>query len=336
MATAPSADTLRIATYDAELNRKGTGLMLAAIGKDDPQVIAVAGVIARARPDILLLLGVDLDHKLHGAKALRDKIAEQGHVFQHVIAMSSNRGLATGVDLDGDGRSWRAADSQGFGWFTGQNGMVILSRYPAETADAVDHSALLWHQLPDAQMPVHNNAPFPSAEAHRVLRLASNGHWMVPFSLPGGEKITLLTMDATPPVFDGPEDSNGLRNAAEVGFWQMVLDGQIGTPPKGPFVMLGNANIDPEKGDGKRHAIRALLSDPRLQDPRPLNASGSTATVDWPDPVPGDMRVDYVLPSASLQVTGAGVLWPKGKGALEVKGTRPSRHHLVWVDVTLP
>ena len=38
-------------------------------------------------------------------------------------------------------------------------------------------------------------------------------------------RLTILAFAATAPVFDGPEDRNGLRNAAEIGLWPLLLDG---------------------------------------------------------------------------------------------------------------
>ena len=53
------------------------------------------------------------------------------------------------------------------------------------------------------------------------------------------------------------------------------------------------------------------------------------------DEAPGNLRVDYVLPSAGLEITGAGVFWPvEGEPGAALIGA--SDHRLVWVDVTLP
>ena len=142
--------------------------------------------------------------------------------------------------------------------------------------------------------------------------------------------LTLMAIDAAPPVFDGPEDRNGARNADQIRLLQKVLDGNVGRPPEGDFVILGNLNLDPERGQGRRDVVRALLRDLRLRDPRPRDDAGRLATADWRDPVPGDLRVDYVLPSAELGVLDAGVLWPQDvAGASE----GASRHALVWVDI---
>src|SRR5690606_27700461 len=123
-------------------------------------------------------------------------------------------------------------------------------------------------------------------------------HWDVPVRVPDGDTLHLLAWYASPPVFDGPEDRNGKRAADEARFWLHYLNGALGPPPEGPFVLLGDANLDPARGDGDHRAIARLLADPRLVDPRPQGAKG-LATADWPEP-PGPLRVDYVLPSSSL------------------------------------
>ena len=157
--------------------------------------------------------------------------------------------------------------------------------------------------------------------------------------LPSGP-LHLLAFHATPPVFDGPEDANGRRNHDEIQFWQVFLDGAFGPPPKDRFVVMGDANLDPDDSDGRQGAIRTLLVDPRLQDPRPMRPGPVAATpdksgdprlhtVDWPPPGPGTLRVSYILPSRDLRVSGAGIHWPEDSAAA-------SRHRLVWVDLTVP
>jgi hypothetical protein len=44
--------------------------------------------------------------------------------------------------------------------------------------------------------------------------------------------------------------------------------------------------------------------------------------------------VDYVLPSADLNVRGAGVHWPSDRPALD-QAVTASRHRLVWVDLEI-
>jgi endonuclease/exonuclease/phosphatase family metal-dependent hydrolase len=339
------SETLRIATFNTELHRKGPGLLLRDIrsGRDD-QVVAVARVIAEAKPDILALQGIDWDHDYKAVDALAEVLSDAGVSYPHRISLQPNTGMATGLDMDGDGRLGGPGDAQGFGYYTGQGGMAVLSRHPF--ADVRDLSALLWQDLPDAFLPVdEDGTAYPSPEAQAIQRLSSTGHWVVPVTLPSGQILTLMPFHASPPVFDGPEDRNGRRNHDEIRLWQVLLDGALGAVPTAPFVVLGDANLDPLDGAGLKPAITALLGDPRLQDPRPASNGAAEAgsqghlgkdaldTVDWPDP--GRLRVDYVLPSADLTVVGSGVIWPPQDDPLRDDVLRASRHRLVWVDLLL-
>lgn len=344
MASPVLAGTYRVATYNTELQRRGPGLLLRDIlSGSDPQVLAVVDVIKQTSPDVLLLNRFDYDAggvALTAFAALLDD-------YPYRFALRPNTGLQTGLDMDGDGRVGGPRDAQGYGRFAGQGGMAILSRYPLGVEHVQDFSALEWTAFPDAMLPAVDGKPFPSPQALAKQRLSSVGHWVVPVQLPEGV-VYLLAFHAGPPVFDGPEDRNGKRNHDELRFWNAYLDADLeALPPEGPFVILGDANQDPLDGEGLKDAIRGLLAHPLVQDPLPksrgavvaareqggANASHLTDpaldTVDWnDDPAPGNMRVDYVLPSRDLQVAGAGVYWP-----VERDVGMASRHRLVWVDV---
>ena len=128
--------------------------------------------------------------------------------------------------------------------------------------------------------------------------------------------------------------------------WSAALDGEFGPPPE-TFVVLGNANLDPNDGDGLREAMQSFLSDPRLQDSRPDSIGGALAaspghlgdpaldTADWAETGPGNLRVSYVLPSANLRIVDAGVVWPDPASDPDldeaVRAAGP--HRLVWVDI---
>lgn len=331
------AGSLRIASFNTELSRRGPGLLLRDIERgEDPQVAAVIAVIAAARPDVLLLQGIDWDLENRAMQALQRRLAKAGAHYPHLLSLQPNAGLPPPqpLDMDGDGRTGGPGDNQGYGRFRGQGGMALLSSLPVEDAEVRDLSDLLWRDLPQAQLPrTADGRPFPSAAAQQVQRLSDTGHWLVPLRLPGGGRLQLMAFHASPPVFDGPEDRNGLRNHDEIRLWQLLLDGRLAQvpAPAPPFVIAGDANLDPRRGAGRKAAIRELLADPRLQDPQPRSPAAGTATVEWQDA--GRMRVDYVLPSAALQVTGAGVYWPDGPGH---PAAAASRHRLVWVDIALP
>lgn len=297
-----------------------------ARGTDD-QIAAVLEVIKAADPDVLALQGIDYDLTSEALKRLA-----QATGYPHHFAVRPNTGLPTAHDMDGDGRLGGPRDAQGYGRFSGQGGMAILSRYPILTDEVQDLSAILWTDIPDPLLPVISNGPFPSAGAQAIQRLSTTGHWIVPIALADGP-FDLMTFHASPPVFDGEEDRNGRRNHDEIRLWQQVMDGNVGTAPKGRFVIAGDANLDPVDGEGIKSAIVSLLADPRLQDLLPKGAEG-TDTVDWTDPVPGNLRVDYVLPSTHWQVLGAGVFWPDFGDPMADTVATASRHRLVWVDLS--
>jgi hypothetical protein len=328
-AGAAAAEPLRVATYHVELSRDGPGLLLRDIGRNDPQVEAAARVIAFAGADVVVLLGIDYDYGLAALGAFAERVAAAGANYPYRFALRPNTGLASGLDLDGDGQPGGPGDAQGFGRFSGQGGMAVLSRLPVREAEARDFSALLWRDLPGAILP---DGIDPNVAA--VQRLSTTGHWEVPVNLPGGGTLRLLAWHATPPVFDGPEDRNGRRNHDESAFWLRLLEGALPfPPPEPPFILLGNANLDPARAEGRADALNRLLALPALQDPRPAGAAG-LATVDFSENGgPGPMRSEYVLPSARLTVVASGVIWPAPDDPLWPSVQAATRHRLVWVDV---
>ena len=322
------------------------------LSRGDAQIEATADVIAAAAPDILLITGFDYDLDGVALAAFADRLSDRGADYPHGFAFRPNTGWPSGVDLNGDGYVGGAGDAQGYGRFSGENGMAILSRLPVETGAATDYSAFLWRDLPGGLIA---GAALSDA-AQEAQRLSTTGHWSVPVTLADGSSLTLLAWYATPPVFDGPEDRNGRRNHDETAFWLQLLDGDLPyAATAGPFILLGDANLDPVDGDGRVAALSALLSDPRLQDVRPRSDGGREAatvqagvnagqsgdaaidTADWPDDQgPGNLRVDYVLPSAGLKVLDAGVWWPKPGDPALATAEAASRHRLVWIDLDLP
>lgn len=342
-----NSETLRVATFNTGLKRDGPGLLLRDIQRaKDPQIKAVIAVIAANAPDILALQGIDWDHDGAALDALADQLGAAGAVYPYRFTRRPNSGMPTGLDMDGDHRLGRPRDAQGYGEFSGQGGMAILSRYPILGDKVQDFTSLLWRDLPGAILPTHpDGQPFPTAKAQAAQRLSNTGHWVVPIALPNGREMSLLTFHAGPPVFDGPEDKNGRRNHDEIRFWQLFMDGEFGAPINERFVLAGGANLDPYDSEGRTQAVNMLLRDPRLQNPAQSSAGAAHApdqghsgpnaqdTVDWPKP--GRLRVDYVLPSRDWLVVDAAVHWPAPGEAGHKDAITASRHRLVWVDLQL-
>ena len=300
------AEPLTLATWHADLSRKGPGLLLRDLARGD--LDPVLAEIAAADPDVLLLTDIDYDHDGVALGQIAEALAAAGAPYPYRFTARPNTGIPTGLDLDGDGRLGGGRDAQGFGEFSGQGGMALLSRVPVSLER--DLTALLWADLP-------GHRRLPDDPAPDLQRLSSAAHWVLRLDTPGGP-LSLLAWHATPPVFDGPEDRNGRRNADELALWLRYLDGAFGDVAPRP-VLIGNANLDPARGDGLQDAMREELADPRLPD----SLAGSD-TVEWDST--GPMRVSYVLPPSDLRVLDARTRPPAAE----------QRHRMVLVTLDLP
>jgi 3-phytase/alkaline phosphatase D len=218
-----------------------------------------------------------------------------------------------------------------------------------------------------------NLGGFYSPEEQAVLRLSSKSHWDIPIRV-DGEVIHVLASHPTPPAFDGPEDRNGKRNFDEIRFWadyitpdrgNYIYDdrGNVGgLTPGSQFVIMGDQNADPFDGNSYDRAILQLLQNPfvntnsvpfssggaqqaELQGGENLTHQGNPFfdTADFNDRAPGNLRVDYVLPSADQEIVRSEVFWPINTDPLfrlvgtfdpNLPGGFPSSdHRLVAVDV---
>lgn len=365
--SAVSIPVARFATFNVALNRAGEGQLLAELqGGKSEQARRIAEIVQRVAPDVLFVCELDRDHAFATATVLaREYLAVSQHGQPPVdlpfcYAGEVNTGEPSGLDLDGDGRSDGPGDAFGFGAFPGQYGMALLSRHPILHDGIRTFRLQRWSTMPGALRPEGRYGD----EAWQHLRLSSKSHWDVPIGV-GKQVVHVLCCHPTPPVFDGPEDSNGCRNHDEIRFWvdyltpgadAWIVDdaGRGGGLPAGePFVLLGDLNCDPQDGDGRRAALSALLQHPRVQDPQPGSAGGEAAsrqqwrvnathkgepvldTSDFPDEAgagPGNLRVDYVLLARELRAHERGVYWPLPAQAGGMLVTA-SDHRLVFVDV---
>jgi hypothetical protein len=292
--------------------------------------------------------------------------------YRYRFVAPSNTGVPSGFDLDNNGSVGGPNDAFGFGAYPGQFGMAVFSRYPILRHHVRTFQRFLWRDMPGALLPDDPATPaladWYSPEELAVFRLSSKSHWDLPV-LVGRKVIHTLVSHPTPPVFDGPEDRNGRRNHDEIRLWSDYVlpsrsgylyddQGRRGGLKAGArFVIMGDQNADPFDGDSVPGAAQQLLENPRVNASRTPTSPGGPEqavlqgganlthrgdpafdTADFVDvPGPGNLRVDYVLPSKNLRILAAGVFWPLSSDPLfRLVGVFPfptSDHRLVWVDV---
>ncbi len=363
---------MRVATFNIAMGLKQAGQLSEALASgSDQRLHQVAEILQRVRPDIVLLNEFDYDPDIDAAALLNNGYLAQGHNGQSPIhypfhfRAPVNTGIDSGLDLDGDGETGGPADAWGFGDFPGQYGMLVLSRYPIDPQASRTFQNFLWSALPNAKRPVNpDGSPFYPNGIWQKLRLSSKSHWDLRFDV-DGEDFHLLAFHPTPPVFDGPEDRNGLRNFDEIRFWRDYTD-PTGAPHivddegisggmenHGHFVIAGDFNADPVDGDSVDQAADQLLKAEWINSGCvPISKGAEQATdrqgglnkdhrgaaaadtADFNDRYTGNLRLDYVLPSKQLTVNGCGVFWPaSNEDGHEL--VKVSDHRLVWLDITL-
>lgn len=309
--------------------------------------------------------------------------------FAYRYTPTTNTGIASSLDLDNSGTIGGGNDAYGFGNFAGQYGFTVYSKY--EIVGVRSFQNFLWKDMPgnlltnDTSSGANNLANYYSPAEIGALRLSSKNHVDVTVRI-NGQDVHFLTAHPTPPTFDGSEDKNGKRNHDEIRFWADYVNGASyiyddqgatgGLAGGAKFVIAGDYNADPHDGDSFANAINQLLSDPLVNTSLTPESTGGIAaatypsnngsanqyhtgdprfdTADFSDSAPGNLRVDYVLPSANMDIEGAGIFWPVDSDTnvanttgelFDLVGTYnnpglysglpSSDHKAVWVDVNV-
>ena len=372
---AENATEIKVATFNVSMEsgnylprgETGDNTVLAKIlaDGDHPQVKNIAAIIQRVRPDVILLNEFDyIENPESGIKAfLRNYLnqPQQGSKsinYPYFYYATVNTGQPSPFDLDNSGEATGVgADAWGYGFYPGQYGMAILSKYPIDNEKVRTFQHFKWRDMPGF-MPTTkpDGSPWYSPEAWQQMPLSSKSHWDIPIIVTG-KTIHILASHPTPPVFDGPENRNGIRNHDEIRFWLDYLDpaaaGYIyddngnkgGLAERSRFVLLGDLNASADgDGDAISSAITALVKHRRINQsftPASLGAAEHTPelahakyhTASW------RMRADYVLASDSgFNIKKGGVFWPaKSEADYPLVGARgaSSDHRLVWLTLEL-
>jgi len=381
-AAEPNRDTVRFSTFNASLNRNALGQLITDLSTpNNAQAKVIAEIVQRNRPDVLLVNEFDFDSTNTALSLFQTNylsVSQNGAqpiVYPHRFTAESNTGIPSGFDLNNAGGIGGPDDAFGFGFFPGQFGMAVYSKYPIRADEIRTFQNFLWKDMPGALLPDDPMTAAPadwySPDELAVFRLSSKSHWDVPIEI-GGKVVHFLVSHPTPPVFDGPEDRNGTRNFDEIRFWadyitpgnrnRYIYDDEGrrgGLQPGSLFVIAGDQNSDPLDGDSIPGSIQNLLEHPLVNAKETPSSPGGTQqsalqgganathlsdpafdTADFADGAPGNLRADYVLPRKNMQILDAAVFWPLDTDPLfPLVGLFPfpsSDHKLVRIDVAIP
>jgi hypothetical protein len=380
-ACAKPKSVVRFATFNASLNRNVEGQLVSDLSTPaNAQARAAAEIIQRANPDVLLINEFDFDAAGQAADLFRSnylEVPQNGATpvhYPYYFQAPSNTGVPSGFDLDNSGGVGGPNDAFGFGFFPGQFGMIVYSRYPIDEEEVRTFQKFLWKDMPGALLPDDPATSAPddwySPAELAAFRLSSKSHWDVPIFV-GDKTVHFLVAHPTPPVFDGPEDRNGTRNHDEIRLLADYLspstssyivddDGvRGGLQPGALFVVAGDMNSDPLDGDSIPGSAQLLLDHPHVNSSETPTSPGGPQqsalqgganathagdprfdTADFADSAPGNLRVDYVLPRKNIKITASAVFWPLAADPLFAPvGVFPfpaSDHRLVWIDARIP
>ncbi len=253
-AVVETGPTVRFAQFNISFYRDAEGALIEDLrGGQNAQAQAVAEIIRRVRPDVILLNEFDYDAAGEGVEVFQDEYLAVGDGvlrrlqdlvardvdtfgvdrteatepirYRYVYLAPSNTGEPSGFDLNNDGITGGALgtrdhgnDSFGFGTYPGQYSFAVLSRFPIDEGAIRTYRKTRWIDVPGAVLPDDptTNAPadWYSTEELEVFRLSSKNHAMVPILIDDA-RVNLVASHPTPPGFDGQEDRNGKRNFDE-------------------------------------------------------------------------------------------------------------------------
>jgi len=373
-ASSNEKSTIRVASYNVSLFRNEEGRLIKDLSSvDNQQARNIAEIIQTVRPDIITLMEFDYDSAGEGLTSFQKNylsVSQNGKEpveYEYSMVFPSNTGVASGLDLNNDGKVEGPNDAFGFGRFPGQYAFALLSKYPINKEETRTFQRFLWKDMPGALWPAYaDSTDYYTDEEKEQFRLSSKNHADVPIAIPGGT-IHLLISHPTPPVFDGPEDKNGRRNHDEIRLWADYISGgdnaqylyddkhNFGGIKGEYFMIMGDLNADPVDGDSYNHAIQQLLKHPAVHQEASLgvfvpSSKGSEEKAKAKPRKEGDnagnplhdtsvwgLRIDYLLPSKNIEVIESGVFWPSSDDPeyYLIKENAASDHMLVWMDFQL-
>ena len=328
------------------------------------QIRNIAEIIQRVAPDIILLNEFDNNSK-YGKQSLslflnnylaREQNGQQPINYPYIYQGEVNTGIPLVNETNIKVNKTLLDEHHGFGHYSGQYAMVLLSKYPIKNDKIKTFQKFKWRDMPGALKPINPDTGMTWYPEYiwQQIRLSSKSHWDIPIIIEG-ELIHILASHPTPPVFDGPENKNGKRNHDEIRFWNDYISKEnhnyiyddnmvFGVLSENSrFIIVGDLNASVDEGEAITNAIYALVNHEKIIDPKPeslgaiqhskQNPTAKNHTTSW------RMRADYVLPSSyGFNLKASGVFWPQQQSSLyKLINNRQasSDHRLVWVDLEI-
>ena len=322
---------VRFATFNASLNRNTAGQALTDLSTPgNAQADAVAEIIQRVRPDVLLINEFDFEPGNALADAFRANYLAMPHNgaqpidYPYVFVAPSNTGISSGFDLNNNGQIVTTVgapgygdDSFGFGQFPGQFGMAVFSRYPIDESGIRTFQQFLWKDMPGALLPDDPSTPAPadwySPDELAVFRLSSKSHWDVPdrhrrptpstswSAIPRRPSSTARRIATGPGTAtrsgSGPTTSRPARRPRT----STTTTGSTGgLRPNAFFVIAGDQNSDPLDGDSIPGSIQQLIEHPLVNTTVTPSSAGGPFWADVQDALNDVHRSDPAFDTADF------------------------------------
>jgi hypothetical protein len=279
------------------------------------------------RPDVLSINEIEAGQD--APRLFLDNFLQRGdaplHYPYHYIG-TTNSGVSTGLP--------QPFDQKGFGLFEGQYGIAVFSRFPIFKGGVRSFEGFPWRALPKELSCLGDRA----VEIHESFPLFSTNLLDVPLRI-GGRDLHAIILHASVPV-KGPVNKE--RNANQLNFLNEYISGRAlpGVEPfeaGKSFVVMGDLNADPEKGEGVREAMRRLLENPALNGlvpsrPTFLEGGGVEAAPLGTEGL--SLKLDHILPSRDFVVLKHEVFRPEDAGWWN-QVRLASDHFMVYADCSL-
>lgn len=294
---------------------------------DHPQVLSASAIIKKVRPDILSIN--EIEARAEAPQLFLDNFLERGDAplrySSHYVG-PTNSGLPSGLP--------QPFDLKGFGLFEEQYGIALFSRFSIVREDVTSFEGFPWSDLPVSLSCLGDR----TVEIHKSFPLFSTNLLNLPLRL-GGRIAHVILLHASVPT---KSPFNKERNGDQLTFLNEYISGRalpsVKPFPVGkPFILMGDFNADPEKGEGIREAIRRLLANQILNGrvpSRPTFLEGGGVEEPSLNAEGFSLKLDYVLPSRDFFIIKHEVFWPEEADWWN-RARLASDHFLVYVDCLL-